>query len=124
MIPGDTLPLNTNSDTINDRTDASDFTFEESESLSDIDDSEVFKFSELLIFCLWISISQYNASDWCFLFINLIISYSLTVEQKHWYWQVDVYINTEEEKNLKTTVWEEINREYLEVLWEVFKRFL
>lgn len=27
-----------------------------------------------------------------------------------------MYINTEEEKNLKTTVWEEINREYLEVL--------
>ncbi|XP_057772903.1 transcription factor IIIB 60 kDa subunit-like isoform X2 [Salvia miltiorrhiza] len=56
-----------NSNTINDRMDACDFTSEESESLSDIDDIEV-----------------------------------------------DVYINTEEEKNLKTTVWEEINREYLE----------
>ncbi|XP_057767334.1 uncharacterized protein LOC130987715 isoform X2 [Salvia miltiorrhiza] len=64
---GATLKSNTIHDTIDGRTDASDFTGEESESLSDIDDIEV-----------------------------------------------DVYINTEEEKNLKTTVWEEMNREYLE----------
>ncbi|KAH6782933.1 hypothetical protein C2S52_007892 [Perilla frutescens var. hirtella] len=73
MLPGLTESNSTLSnsktshDTINDRMDADDFTLEESESLSDIDDTEV-----------------------------------------------DVYINTEEEKNLKTTVWEEINREYLE----------
>ncbi|KAH6772246.1 hypothetical protein C2S51_010650 [Perilla frutescens var. frutescens] len=64
---GATLQSRTIHDTNNDRMDADDFTLEESESLSDIDDTEV-----------------------------------------------DVYINTEEEKNLKTTVWEEINREYLE----------
>lgn len=64
---GATLQSETVHDTSNDRMDASDFTLEESETLSDIDDVEV-----------------------------------------------DVYINTEEEKNLKTTVWEEINREYLE----------
>ena len=45
-----------------------------------------------------------------------VVPDSLTVELKLKYLQVEVYINTEEEKNLKTTVWEEINREYLEVL--------
>ncbi|XP_042064416.1 transcription factor IIIB 60 kDa subunit-like [Salvia splendens] len=66
-LTGATLKPKTMHDTIDGRTDASDITLEESESLSDIDDFEV-----------------------------------------------DVYINTEEEKILKTTVWEEINREYLE----------
>lgn len=44
MISGATLPSKTIDDTISDRMDASDFTFEESESLSDIDDTEVCKF--------------------------------------------------------------------------------
>lgn len=44
MISGATLPSKTIHDTINDRMDASDFTLEESESLSDIDDVEVCKF--------------------------------------------------------------------------------
>lgn len=50
MIPGATLQSNTSHDTINDRVDASDFTLEESESLSDIDDTEVCKFCELVLF--------------------------------------------------------------------------
>lgn len=50
MIPGATLEPNTIHDTIKDRMDASDFTVEESESLSDIDDTEVCKFSEPVLF--------------------------------------------------------------------------
>ncbi|KAG6424288.1 hypothetical protein SASPL_114703 [Salvia splendens] len=83
-MPRATLKPKTMHGTIDGRTDASDFTLEESESLSDIDDFED------------------------------VVPDSLTVELKLKYLQVDVYINTEEEKNLKTTVWEEINREYLE----------
>ncbi|KAL1551422.1 transcription factor IIIB 90 kDa subunit-like [Salvia divinorum] len=64
---GATCESNSIHDTIDEKMDAGDFTLEEPESLSDIDDTEV-----------------------------------------------DVYINTEEEKKLKTTVWEEINREYLQ----------
>ncbi|KAG6421257.1 hypothetical protein SASPL_117807 [Salvia splendens] len=79
-----TLKPKTMHDTIDGRTDASDITLEESESLSDIDDFED------------------------------VVPDFFTVELKHKYSQVDVYINTEEEKILKTTVWEEINREYLE----------
>ncbi|XP_042055744.1 transcription factor IIIB 60 kDa subunit-like [Salvia splendens] len=59
-----TCQSNSIHDTIDKTMDASDFTLEESENLSDIDDTEV-----------------------------------------------DAYINTQEEKKLKTTVWEEINRE-------------
>lgn len=58
MIPGATLQSKTVHETFNDGMDASDFTLEESESLSDIDDVEVCKFSETISFmyhCLRLS---------------------------------------------------------------------
>ena len=50
MIPGATCQSNSIHDTIDKTMDASDFTWEESESLSDIDDTEVCEFSELVWF--------------------------------------------------------------------------
>lgn len=50
MIPGATLQSETVHDTSNDRMDAGDFTFEESETLSDIDDVEVCEFSDTISF--------------------------------------------------------------------------
>ena len=48
MFPGATLKPKTMHDTIDGRTDASDFPLEESESLSDIDDFEVCKLPNLI----------------------------------------------------------------------------
>ncbi|GFQ05534.1 hypothetical protein PHJA_002697500, partial [Phtheirospermum japonicum] len=37
-----------------------------------------------------------------------------TVESKRKYWQLDLYLHSEEEKKLKKNIWEEMNKEYLE----------
>lgn len=50
MIPGATCQSNSIHDTIDKTMDASDFTLEESENLSDIDDTEVCEFSDLFGF--------------------------------------------------------------------------
>lgn len=50
MILGATLKSNTIHDIIDGGMDASDFTLEESETLSDIDDTEVCKFPQLVSF--------------------------------------------------------------------------
>lgn len=66
----------------------------------------------VLYFVLAVNFDLFNIS----LINHWLVSGMATVELKQWYWQVDVYLHSEEEKQLKKIIWEEMNKEYLEVL--------
>ncbi|KAK4392582.1 Transcription factor IIIB subunit [Sesamum angolense] len=85
-LTGVTLKHNINHDSGNDRINADDAAIEESETLSDIDDIE-----------------------------DLILDspYAIGFRMDNM-WCVDFYLHSEEEKQLKKIIWEEMNKEYLE----------
>ncbi|KAG8367748.1 hypothetical protein BUALT_Bualt16G0105100 [Buddleja alternifolia] len=95
-LTGATLQDKTTHYSSNDNIDSVDATFEESESLSDIDDIEVNSNSSAVIDLLKFPIGLESAY--------------------HAYFKkvVDGYLHNEEEKKLKKIIWEEMNKEYLE----------